>query len=155
SKRTAAARPGGGAPNSGSGFSQRERSSAVNTRTTPGMAAAASVRMPRIRAWAWGGRTKAACSRPGSVTSSKKRPSPRRNLGSSRRLTAAPKYFADTSGLRLGLVLGGNDPVEPGRGHGHEQAGDGDPGDHAHDPEEHERDGHDERVEQEVHLVDL
>src|SRR5882724_12012193 len=31
---------------------------------------------------------------PGTVTSSMKRPSPRRNRGSSRRLTAAPKYFA-------------------------------------------------------------
>src|SRR6266849_6207527 len=31
---------------------------------------------------------------PGTITSSMKRPSPRRNRGSSRRFTAAPKYFA-------------------------------------------------------------
>src|SRR5207247_399434 len=141
--RMAAARPGGGAPNSGSGLSQRWRSAAVNTRVTPGMAAAARVRIATMRAWACGERTNAACSIPASLTSSTKRPSPRRNRGSSRRLTAAPKYFADTSAMWLRVVLGGEDPVEPGRGGGHEQAGDGDAGDDAHDAEEDERDGHD------------
>ena len=40
SNRTAAARPGGAAPKSGSGFIQRARSAKVKTRTTPGIRAA-------------------------------------------------------------------------------------------------------------------
>src|SRR5262245_51515138 len=47
-----------------------------------------------MRAWACGERRNAAWSIPGKVTSSMKRPSPRRNRGSSRRFTAAPKNFA-------------------------------------------------------------
>ena len=46
------------------------RSAAVNTARTPGSAAAAAVSMPRIAACAYGLRTKAAWSSPGSTTSS-------------------------------------------------------------------------------------
>ena len=75
---TRAARPGGIAPKSGSGFIQRSRSANVNTWATPGSRLAASVRMAAMRACAWGLRTKAAWSIPGSLMSSTKRPSPRR-----------------------------------------------------------------------------
>src|SRR5438874_9653288 len=94
---TAAARPGGAAPKSGSGFIQRSRSPCVKTAATPGSAFDAAVWIRTIRAWAWGERTNAAWSMEGSVTSSTNRPSPRRNRGSSRRFTAAPKYFAPIS----------------------------------------------------------
>ena len=90
----AAARPGGGAPNSGSGFSQGASSAKVKTAATPGIVRAALTLSRAILAWACGERRNAAWSRPGRVTSSTKRPSPRRNRGSSRRRTAAPKYFA-------------------------------------------------------------
>src|SRR5436190_16287729 len=94
---TAAARPGGAAPKSGSGFIQRSRSLYVKTAATPDSAFAAAVWIRAMRAWAWGERTNAAWSMEGSVTSSTNRPSPRRNRGSSRRFTAAPKYFAPIS----------------------------------------------------------
>src|SRR6185369_11027363 len=81
-------------PKSGSGFIQRSRSVNVKTRTTPGAAAAAAVSIRTIRACAWGERRNAAWSKPGRITSSMNRPSPRRNRGSSRRFTAAPKNFA-------------------------------------------------------------
>jgi len=45
-------------------------SAAVTTRTTPGTARAAAVSMPRMRAAAWGLRTKTACSAPCGTTSS-------------------------------------------------------------------------------------
>ncbi len=70
SNLTLAARPGGAAPNTGRGFIQRRKVSKVNTRATPGMAAAASVRMETMRAWACGERRNAACSIPGTTTSS-------------------------------------------------------------------------------------
>src|SRR5262252_5735624 len=94
SNLTTAASPGGTAPKSGSGFIHRSRSRKTNTRITPGADAAAVVSIDAIRACAWGERRNAAWSRPGSTTSSTKRPSPRRNRGSSRRFTAAPKNFA-------------------------------------------------------------
>src|SRR5262249_30130797 len=91
---TTAASPGGTAPKSGSGFIQRSRARKVSTRTTPAAAAARAVSIRTMRAWAWGERRNAAWSMDGTVTSSMKRPSPRRNRGSSRRFTAAPKNFA-------------------------------------------------------------
>src|SRR5262245_14929645 len=91
---TRAARPGGMAPKSGSGFIQRSRSANVKTRNTPGRRAASSVRIASTRACAWGLRTKAAWSMPGSFMSSTKRPSPRSRRGSSRRGTDAPKSLA-------------------------------------------------------------
>src|SRR4029453_9058622 len=94
SNLTTAPSPAGTAPKSGKGFIHRSRSANVNTRPTPGAAAAAAVWIFRTSAWAWGERTNAACNMPGTTTSSMKRPSPRRNRGSSRRFTAAPKYFA-------------------------------------------------------------
>ena len=75
---TRAARPGGMAPKSGSGFIHRSRSAKVKTWATPGSRLAASVRMAAMCACAWGLRTKAAWSIPGSLMSSTKRPSPRR-----------------------------------------------------------------------------
>ena len=75
---TRAARPGGIAPKSGSGFIQRSRSAKVKTWATPGSRLAASVRMAAMRACACGLRTKATWSIPGSLMSSTKRPSPRR-----------------------------------------------------------------------------
>src|SRR5713101_2395705 len=94
SNLTTAASPAGTAPKSGNGFIQRSRSPNVKTRATPGAAAAAAVWIVFTTAWAWGERRKAAWNMPGSATSSMKRPSPRRNRGSSRRFTAAPKYLA-------------------------------------------------------------
>src|SRR5437867_3060091 len=94
SNLTTAASPGGTAPKSGKGFIQRSTAANVRTRTTPGAAAAAAVRMLLMTAWACGERRKAAWSMPGIARSSTKRPSPRRNRGSSRRFTDAPKYFA-------------------------------------------------------------
>src|SRR5207244_941146 len=94
SNLTTAPRPGGTAPKSGSGFIQRSRSLNVSTRTTPGDAEAAVVSILTMCACACGERRNDAWSMPGTVTSSTKRPSPRRNRGSSRRFTAAPKNFA-------------------------------------------------------------
>src|SRR5437870_2006828 len=94
SNLTTAPRPGGTAPKSGSGFIQRSRSLNVSTRTTPGDAEAAAVSILTMRACACGERRNDAWSKPGTITSSMKRPSPRRNRGSSRRFTAAPKNFA-------------------------------------------------------------
>src|SRR4030095_16611580 len=94
SNLTTAPSPAGTAPKSGKGFIHRSRPANVNTRATPGAAAAAAVWIFRTSAWAWDERTNAACNMPGTTTSSMKRPSPRRNRGSSRRFTAAPKYFA-------------------------------------------------------------
>src|SRR5262245_51801759 len=70
------------------------RSSAVSTACTPGMARAAAASMPRISAWACGLRTKQACSVPGSLMSSTKRPRPMSSGRSSRRATRAPNCFA-------------------------------------------------------------
>src|ERR671928_2231092 len=97
----------------------------------------------RSRAWACGERRKAAWSRPGRVTSSTKRPSPRRKRGSSRRRTAAPKYFAPISRTGSALRASGPDPVEPRRERGDEEPGQGDAADDAEDAEERDRDGGD------------
>ena len=70
------------------------RSCAVSTACTAGMARAADASMRWILAWAWGLRTKQACSMPGNVMSLTKRPRPVSSTGSSRRVTRAPKYFA-------------------------------------------------------------
>src|SRR5262245_6338617 len=48
------------------------RSSAVSTAWTPGIVRAADASMERIMAWAWGLRTKQACSAPASLMSSTK-----------------------------------------------------------------------------------
>ena len=52
-----------------SGAVARARSRPVSTAATPGARRAASTSIRPIRAWACGLRTKAACSRPGSVIS--------------------------------------------------------------------------------------
>ncbi len=57
------------------------RSRPVSTSTTPAAARAAAVSTAPSSAWACSLRTKAACSRPGSVTSSRKRPRPRQQAG--------------------------------------------------------------------------
>src|SRR6516165_5461895 len=74
------------------------RSSAVSTAWTPGIVRAADASMERIVAWAWGLRTKQACSAPASLMSSTKRPRPVSRVGSSRRATRAPKCFAPMVG---------------------------------------------------------
>src|SRR5262245_61344126 len=114
---TRAASPGGGAPKTGRGFIHRRRLSKVKPPATPGMAAAAEVRRAAILAWAWGERRKAVWSRPGRTTSSRYRPSPRRKRGSSRRGTAAPKYFAPMGGqerfLRSGTIQSSQGAATP------------------------------------------
>ncbi|HEU4398779.1 MAG TPA: hypothetical protein VFU54_13225 [Actinomycetota bacterium] len=52
------------------GMGGSARSAAVNTPTTAGMAAAAAASTSRIRPWASGARTNAACSVPGAARSS-------------------------------------------------------------------------------------
>src|SRR2546423_3799575 len=83
--------------------------------------------------------------------SSTKRPSPRRKRGSSRRRTAAPKYFAPISATGSALRASGPDPVEPRREGGEEETGEGAPADDAEDGEERQRDRGRGRVEQQVH----
>src|SRR5439155_210163 len=51
------------------------------------------------------------------------------------------------------LVAGGKDPVEPRRHHGHEEAGDRDAGDDAHDGEKDERDDGGRNGAQVVHEI--
>src|SRR3989442_2822855 len=158
SKRIAAASPGGGAPKRGSGFIQRSRSANVKTRTTPGIRAAASVRILPMRACAWGDRRKAAWSNPGSFTSSTKRASPRWKRGSSLRRTAAPKYFAPmgaAGGRSVPLLAHGPDPVEPGRRRSQEEPGDRGARDEPDDREEDEGDEDDGDVQHEVHDASL
>ena len=58
---------------------------AVSTATTPGTAHAADTSTSRMRAWAWGLRTKARCSIPGRATAETNRSAPVRNRGSSTR----------------------------------------------------------------------
>src|SRR5216683_5575317 len=61
------------------------RSSRVSTAWTPGAARAAVFETERMSARAWGLRTKATCSTPGTTISSTKRPRPRSNASSSMR----------------------------------------------------------------------
>src|SRR5581483_6610973 len=79
-----------------SGRSEPERawaSAPVSTPCTPSSARAELASTLRMRAWACGLRTKAACSMPASFTSSRKRPCPVSRRGSSLRLSAVPVHW--------------------------------------------------------------
>jgi hypothetical protein len=67
SASTGRAKAGGALP---AGSFGSARSAAVNTPTTAGMAVAAVVSTARMRPWASGARTNAACSAPGAARSS-------------------------------------------------------------------------------------
>ena len=79
-------------------------SRAVSTAWTPGIASAAAVSIPRMRACGCGLRTKAPCSMPASLMSSTKRARPVRSAGSSTRATRAPNCFAPILVLRFVLA---------------------------------------------------
>src|SRR3954463_6582339 len=88
------------------------RSLPVTTATTPGTFSASELSMFRIFACAYGLRTMSMNSMPGNLTSSMYLPMPRRNRGSSLRLTLwpMPPRVADASGMgcllhRFGLLL--------------------------------------------------
>src|SRR5205085_9080478 len=72
------------------------------TAATPGRARAAATSMRVRRAWAYGLRTKAACSSPGSSTSSTNSACPRSSRGSSLRVTEAPTYRVSIKSIRPG-----------------------------------------------------
>ena len=84
----------GGLAKQGSGPVSRAASSPVITATTPGSASAALLSIERMRAWACGLRSAAACAMFGSVMSSMKRPRPARKRGSSLRSMRVPMMLS-------------------------------------------------------------